>query len=64
MERIFMYVTHSRRAAFEALGWKFSAHLGRTHGMYSALYEWVGEGPPQFPTEDCVNGRSQVKTNP
>jgi hypothetical protein len=45
----FRYVLHSRREAYEALGWTFAADLGPTHGEYSVLMKWSGEGEPVEP---------------
>ena len=42
----YRYVPHWRRAAYEALGWIFAAHLGRTHGHWAVLMMWAGEGEP------------------
>jgi len=48
-DRIFRYVAHWRRSAYEACGWAYSADLGPTHGQYSCLMEWVGDGEPRSP---------------
>lgn len=56
-ERIFRYVPHRLRADYEALGWVYSADLGHTHGQYSCLMEFVGEGPPIEPSPISTNGR-------
>lgn len=46
--RWFRYVRHAERAAYEAMGWRFAADLGPTHGRWSVLMEWMGSGePPQ-----------------
>lgn len=42
----FRYVRHAEAAAFEALGWVFAADLGSTHGQWSVLMRWAGEGEP------------------
>lgn len=60
-ERIFRYVLHSRRMAYEAAGWIFSADLGLPHGFYSVLMEWAGAGDPVEPPPHAVTrntGRS------
>jgi len=41
------YVRHSERAAHEAKGWRFVSDLGPTHGQWSVLMQWFGEGDPQ-----------------
>lgn len=48
-DRFFRYVVHWRRADYEALGWVYSADLGLTHGQYSCLMEWMGDGEPVEP---------------
>jgi hypothetical protein len=54
-ERTFRYVVQWRRSAYEAIGWVYSADLGITHGQYSCLMEWMGEGEPVEPgSVDCV----------
>ncbi len=47
-ERItwFKYVRHRDRPAHEASGWIFAADLGPTHGQWSVLMQWTGEGAP------------------
>lgn len=50
-ERVFMYVVHNRRAAFEALGWVIS-ELGPPHCFYAVLAEWCGEGEPKLPGDE------------
>jgi hypothetical protein len=42
----FRYVLHSDRAAYEAKGWEVAADLGPTHGQWSVLMRWTGEGEP------------------
>lgn len=42
-------VPHHRRAEFEAIGWVFSSDLGSTHGFWSCLMRWAGEGGPVMP---------------
>lgn len=49
-ERIFRYVIHSKREAYEALGW-VASDLGAPHCFYSCLCEWIGEGEPVEPSE-------------
>lgn len=48
MERVFVYVSHRHRAAYEAIGWEITP-LRLPHGHYSILAEWVGDGAPVFP---------------
>ncbi|WP_330084855.1 hypothetical protein [Methylocystis iwaonis] len=48
-ERVFRYVLHSRRAAYEAVGWIFAADLGLPHGIYSVLMEWPHESEAAEP---------------
>jgi hypothetical protein len=60
-ERVFYYVRHSDRAAFEALGWVYSADLGMPHAAYSSLYEWAGEGEPRFPNNDLFAAQEREK---
>lgn len=59
-ERVFRYVLHSRRSSYEALGWVFSADLGPTHGAYSCLMEWAGEGEPIEPETACARADEGV----
>jgi len=40
------YVRHHDRAVYEARGWKFAADLGPTHGHWSVLMRWTGDGEP------------------
>ena len=47
-DRIFRYVPHRLRAAYEALGWAAS-ELGPPHCFYSCLCEWMGDGEPVEP---------------
>src|ERR1700730_13364589 len=42
----FLYVKHEDRARFEAEGWQFAADLGPTHGRWSVLMQYHGEGMP------------------
>ncbi len=42
----FRYVRHADVAAYEANGWAFAADLGPTHGHWSVLMIWTGEGDP------------------
>ena len=48
MDRVFVYLAHSHRAAYEAAGWEITP-LRLPHGIYSCLGEWVGAGAPVFP---------------
>lgn len=50
----FAYVRHADRRAYERIGWRFSCHLGTPHGVYSALFEWSGPGPPRVPDRDAA----------
>lgn len=43
----YRYVRHAEREAYEARGWAFAADLGPTHGAYSILMIWTGEGEPK-----------------
>ncbi len=40
------YVLHADVPAFEAAGWRYASDLGPTHGRYSVLMIWAGEGDP------------------
>lgn len=42
----FRYARHADVPALEASGWRFASHLGPTHGAYSVLMQWCGEGEP------------------
>jgi hypothetical protein len=55
-ERIFKYVPHSLREAYESLGWIIS-ELGPPHCDYSVLAEWIGDGEPLFPAPHTDSGR-------
>jgi hypothetical protein len=55
-ERIFRYIPHRLRAAYEAAGW-VASELGPPHGEYSCLMEFVGDGDPVEP--DNVHGGKQ-----
>jgi len=46
--RTFVYIPHSQRAAFKALGWICSS-LRRPHGLYSVLGEWPFDTAPVYP---------------
>lgn len=48
---VYLYVTHSRRAEYELLGWIFAADLGPTHGSYSVLMEWPFYIEPVMPSD-------------
>jgi hypothetical protein len=43
------YVNYDKRWAYEALGWVFDSELGPTHGRWSILMRWEGEGAPKEP---------------
>jgi hypothetical protein len=47
-ERIFRFVPHRLRDAYEALGW-VASDLGPPHCFYSVLCEWMGDGEPVEP---------------
>ena len=51
MIRIFVYLAHRHRAAYEAAGWAITP-LRLPHGVYSVLAEWIGDGEPVFPNPD------------
>ncbi len=57
-ERIFRYVVHSKRAAYEACGWLIS-ELGPPHCDYSVLAEWVGDGEPVEPPDSISRRQSE-----
>lgn len=40
------YVRHADRPAYEARGWVLASDLGPTHGLWSVLMLWAGEGDP------------------
>jgi len=42
----FRYVRHKDRASYEAKGWRFDCDLGTTHGIWSVMMIWTGEGDP------------------
>lgn len=42
----FRYVRHADIPAYQARGWIFAADLGPTHGQWSVLMQWTGEGDP------------------
>jgi len=42
----YRYVHHADRPSYEAAGWAFAADLGPTHGQWSVLMQWTGEGEP------------------
>lgn len=47
------YVTHERRASYEALGWTCvgdGARMG-SHGLWSCLMKWLGDGEPVEPSK-------------
>jgi hypothetical protein len=46
MIRWFRYVRYAEVPAYEASGWRFAADLGPTHGSYSVLMQWEGDGEP------------------
>jgi hypothetical protein len=49
MIRLYHYVRHADIPAFEAAGWRVDCDLGPTHGLWSVLMRWDGEGePPQL----------------
>ena len=43
----FRYAKHADVTAYEAKGWRFASDLGDTHGAYSVLMVWAGEGEPR-----------------
>ena len=47
MRRTFRYCRYPVLLRVLALGWRYSADLGPTHGEWSCLVEWPsqGEGP-------------------
>lgn len=49
LDGVYRYVRHEQRAAYEAAGWAFAADLGPTHGAWSVLMRWAGEGPGFLP---------------
>lgn len=42
----FRYSRHADVPAFEAAGWRIASDLGPTHGAWSVLLQWIGEGEP------------------
>ena len=42
----FRYVRRCDVPAREREGWTFAADLGPTHGQWSVLMRWTGEGEP------------------
>ena len=56
------YVTHDRRASYEALGWTCVGDGSRmgSHGLWSCVMKWAGDGEPQEPNKtQAVNGSPQ-----
>lgn len=43
----FAYVRHHLVASYEAKGWRVVADLGPTHGQWSVLMQYMGEGEPE-----------------
>jgi hypothetical protein len=60
--RTFVYIPHSRRAAFKALGWICSSLRG-PHGLYSVLGEWPFDTAPVFPEGGSGGMRIVVDTS-
>lgn len=49
-EQVFMFVRHEDAPAFLELGWRNHNSLdGCSHGHWSTLMEWSGEGEPVYP---------------
>ena len=48
-DRIFKYVRHEDRDAYERDGWVFAADLGPTHGFYAVLMEKDRKGKKELP---------------
>jgi hypothetical protein len=48
----FKYVRHEDRPAYEAAGWVYDGDLGPTHGQWSVLMKWAGEGEPSLPNQE------------
>lgn len=42
----FHYVRLGDVPVYETAGWRFASDLGATHGAYSVLMIWTGEGEP------------------
>lgn len=42
----FRYVRHADVSRREAEGWTLAGDLGPTHGYWSVLMQWSGEGDP------------------
>ena len=42
----FRYVPHAQVSARERQGWVLASDLGPTHGCWSVLMRWAGEGEP------------------
>ena len=52
LRMVICYVTHSKVAAYVALGWvpHYDCFTGTHHGAYSVLCEWpLEKGEPVFP---------------
>jgi hypothetical protein len=47
----YRYVTHSRRASYEEIGWISTAVLEGHHGYWSVLMMWSGDGYPMEPVK-------------
>lgn len=47
------YVVHSEIEKYKALGWEISDDLsGTSHGRWSVLMQWQGEGEPDGSQDD------------
>ena len=42
----YRYVRHADVPVYESNGWVFAADLGPTHGFWSILMKYTGEGEP------------------
>ena len=64
--RIFKYVRHEDRAAYERDGWIFAAELGPTHGHYSVLMEKIENTDEHTEKErhGAANARPDARDTP
>jgi hypothetical protein len=52
---VYHYVPNGFVHVWEELGWKaLPALYGTSHGLYSTLMRWEGEGEEKFPEKDAA----------
>lgn len=64
--RVFRYVRHEDRPAYERDGWIFAAELGPTHGYYSVLMEKIEntDDLTQKERHGATNARPDARDTP